>query len=185
MKAKFAIAALVGGLIMVVHAGDSDGGCDLKHVIQAYLCEECDAILEKKDLVSDKTYYVCEDCEESADEAGACPYCEQPLKKKTTGKDVCPDCHSKPQKVEACRKVFYACEGCDTQRLEPGECTDCEAKLVEQVSLALVEYVCPECGESSLRPGKCADKECANAGKALERRCSESGSFPHVKKPAG
>jgi hypothetical protein len=182
MKARVAIAALVGGLIVVVHAGDTDGGCDLKNVIEAHYCEACDAVLEKKDLVSAKTYYVCEDCEESYDEAGACPYCEQPLKKKTSGKDVCPECYAKPEKVEACRKVYYTCKDCDTESLKPGKCPDCEASLAERVSVALVEYICPECGDARYKAGKCSDKECPHFDKPLTRRCTESGNFPHTSK---
>jgi hypothetical protein len=182
MRKTLAIIALGAVFLAWAYAGESTAKCDLKTVVRAFYCEGCDAVLEKKDLVSDVTVYVCEDCEVTLRTAGRCEVCDQLLKKKKSGKDVCRQCLVKPMEVDACRKVYFECPDCEAESAAPGKCEDCDVALKEKVSLALVTYDCPECGDSRMQAGKCVDEECKRFGKPLVRTCSASGEFPHVAK---
>jgi len=180
MKNTLTIAALGAVFLAWAYAEETTAPCDLKTVIKAFYCETCDAVVEKKDLVSDVTVYVCDDCETISKTAGQCDGCEEPLKKKKSGKDVCKQCLVKPVPAEACRKTYYACPDCEMRSAAAGTCEDCETALVERVSLALVTYACPTCGDSRLQAGKCEDEECKHFGKPLVRTCAASGEYPHV-----
>lgn len=182
MRKTLAIAAVCAVFLAWAYAEEDTTKCDLKTVVKAFYCENCEAVLEKKDLVSDVTIYVCEDCETASKTGGQCESCEAPLKKKSSGKDVCKTCFAKPMAVEACRKVYYECPDCESRRTNPGACEDCETALQEKVSLALVIYVCPTCGDNRMEAGKCEDEECKNFGKPLARSCAAAGEAPHVAK---
>ena len=180
MRYLLAFFAVSGLCLVAVRAQGTEKACDIKTVIPAFYCESCDAVLEKKDLVSDKTAFACKSCDTLSLTAGECDGCGDPLAKTKSGKDVCKSCLQKPIAAEACKKVFFVCPDCSDEASAPGECPDCEVTLKEQVSLALIQYECPECGDSGYKAGKCEDEECKLFGKPLKRLCSESGTYPHV-----
>jgi hypothetical protein len=183
MTKTLPIVALGALLLALAYAEEeSSTKCDLKTVVKAFYCDTCDAVLEKKDLVSDVTIYVCEECETVSRTAGRCECCDEPLTKKKSGKDVCRQCLNKPAPAEACRKVYFECPECEAPSAIPGTCEDCDTAFVQKVSLALVTYDCPVCGDSRLQAGKCEDEDCKHFGKPLVRTCSASGEFPHVAK---
>jgi len=182
MRKTLAIIALGAAFVAWAYAEETTAKCDLKTVIKAFYCDACEAVVEKKDLVSDVTVYVCAECETVSRVAGPCDGCEEPLQKKKSGKDVCKQCLVKPVPAEACRKTYYECSECDMGSAVPGTCEDCDVAFTEKVSLALVTYVCPTCGDSRMRPGKCDDEDCKHFKKPLVRTCAASGEHPHVTK---
>lgn len=182
MRKMLSVTALCAVVLTWAYAEDKKARCDLKTVVKAYYCDNCEIVIEKKDLVSDVTIYVCEDCETISKTAGRCEACEEPLEKKKSEKDVCKQCLVKPAQVEACRKVYYECPDCETTSAIPGSCEDCETAFKEKVSLALVTHECPTCGDSRLQAGKCEDEDCKHFGKPLVRTCAASGEHPHVAK---
>lgn len=175
------MAFLLTSVLAIGVAAALSGECDMANVVKGFYCEECDAVLEKKDLKSDVVTFTCPACEDVQEKAGKCEYCDKALVKKTSGKDVCPDCLAKPVEAEICVKTHYACPDCDEPGKKGGKCADCDVAFVEVVSRALIEYVCPECGDTSLKPGKCTDSECDACGKPLKRTCTMSGDAPHSK----
>lgn len=181
-RKALAIAALGAVFLTWAFAAENTAQCDLKKVVKAFYCDTCESVLEKKDLVSDVTTYVCKDCETVSREAGQCDGCEEPLTKKKSGRDVCRQCLVKPVAAEACRKTHLECPDCGVRSADPGTCEDCETAYVETVSLALVTYVCPTCGDSRMKAGKCEDEECKHHNKPLVRTCAASGEYPHVSK---
>ncbi|MBI4878828.1 MAG: hypothetical protein HY812_04090 [Planctomycetes bacterium] len=185
MKTFAAFLCAAPLLLLSVQAATSTEECDMKTVIKAYFCAECDEVYEKKDLISDKEYYFCKDCEIAADKAGDCEWCNAPLEKKVSGKDVCPACYAPPAECEACVKVYYECPDCGETALEPGACPVCDDEKSPQLekitSLAVIQYVCEGCYSPSLLPGRCVSDECDHEGQERVKTCSESGTFPHVK----
>jgi hypothetical protein len=182
MRMALVLIALSSLLLLAPVGGEEKDRCDLKTVEKAYYCAEHELLLASE-VVSGKTYYVCEDCEEFADRAGACPSCDQAMVKKVSGKNVCPHCYAKPEPAEVCVKTYYFCPDCGHESLTAGKCADCESPWEKKVSHALVEYVCPECGDYSFQPGKCSEPDCERSGKPLVRTCSQAGTFPHVETP--
>ena len=156
-----------------------DDACDMKTVTKGLRCEQCEEIVLAKSLVSDVPYYVCPDCDEVYREPGTCDECEVALVKKVSGKGVCPDCLQKPTAVEICEKVCYVCPDCEMTASKAGKCPECEVALEKQTIRAVIIYECPDCGMSSYQAGKCTDESCEQHGKALKKRCSHSGEFPH------
>jgi len=169
------IAVLV---VLPVFASDDDA-CDMKNVQKMRYCEEEERILEKTDVVSDQKYYVCESCGVTHAAPGECPDCEKALVEKVSGKNACKHCFSPTVEVEACVKKCWKCAECEALHAKGGKCPECEKALVESVSYSLIVYECPECEMWSHKPGKCTTEECEAEGKALVRRCSLSGEFPH------
>ena len=173
------ILVVLSSLLVLAPVGGEESSCDLKTVEKVFFCHEHEVLLPSE-LVSNVTYYVCEDCESSYEKPGECELCGETLQKKVSGKDVCPHCFAKPEPAEACVKTYFECPMCECRSATPGKCEDCDEEMEKCVSRALVEYVCPDCGHFSLKPGKCPDPDCSHAGKPLVRTCSESGTYPHV-----
>jgi hypothetical protein len=167
--------------LVLLMAGGS-GECDLATVVKGFYCETDYQILEEKDLVSDKTYYVCPDCEAIETSPGTCSFCEVELVKRQSGKHVCPQCFQKPTAVEICVKKYHACPSCDAPGEAGGTCPDCEEPYEQMVSRALVQYECDSCGYTSYTAGTCPSEDCEAQGKPLHRRCELSGEFPHTGK---
>ncbi|MHC4860176.1 MAG: hypothetical protein ACYTDY_08810 [Planctomycetota bacterium] len=189
MRKQVFTLALIPAVVLAAYAltrtvlATEEDDCDMKTVIAGYYCEPSDLLLEKKELVSDVTYYECSFCELITKAEGKCPDCEKALVKKTSGKNVCPKCYEKPLEAEICVRTCYECPECCEQVAEAGECKECEEKLAQITVRALIQYQCPEtdCDEASYKPAKCQNKECDHHGKPLVKTCSESGVFPHVK----
>lgn len=189
--AKFAGFTVAFTLLILFFVGSAASGkdaedeseCDLSNVVKMHYCDDDEIIYEKKQLVSDKKYYYCEDCEEVVEKAGKCPHCEGKVVEKVSGKDVCPVCYGAVVDVEVCVKDYYECPECEATSTKPGKCAECEKDLVKKTSKALVDYVCEECGHTSHKPGTCPDKDCEAKGKKLTRTCEKSGEFPHVAGP--
>jgi hypothetical protein len=177
MRTSLILLSVMLFLPLTIAARD-EGACDMKKVESGLYCETDDMLLDKDDIVSDKTYSACSECGAIVDDECECG---GKVEKKTSGKNVCAQCFEKPVKVEVCVKEFYECEDCGERATTAGECPDCEVALVKQTSKAVITYECSECGAATFAAGKCTDEECENHGKALQKSCSESGSFPHVK----
>ena len=179
------LVCLLGALalgIASVAAEESD--CDMKTVAKMHYCESDMLVLEKSDLVSDATYYECAECDGRYATPGECPDCEgSTLVKKTSGKNACKHCFGPTVEVEACVKEYYVCDACGEESTSPGKCSGCEEPqaMVKQVSRAVITYQCDGCGTSVYKAGKCTDADCEDKGKALVRRCSMAGEYPHVR----
>jgi hypothetical protein len=167
-------------LLLSIARGAAEPPCDMSKVVKGYWCAEDSRILDEKELVSDVTYYQCPECKDIRKEAGTCEYCDKKLEKKTSGKNVCPECFVKPAAAEICVKAYYECPECGRQSLTAGHCDDCDKDLAPQTSRAVIRYVCTGCEASSLVPGKCTNKDCEQFDKPLKKTCSMSGTFPHV-----
>jgi hypothetical protein len=165
-------------LMLPVFASDDDA-CDMKTVQKMRYCEDEDRILEKDEVVSNQKHWVCESCGIRRAEPGACPDCEEALVEKVSGKDVCKHCYGPTVEVEVCVKKCWRCAECETFHEKRGKCPECEKELVEHTSHSLIVYECPECSMWSYKPGKCTTGDCDAKGKALVRRCTLSGEFPH------
>jgi hypothetical protein len=189
---KFAWFGMAFSLVILLFVGSAAGGkdedeneseCDLAKVVKMHYCELDEIILEKKQLVSDKKYYVCEDCKEVGEKKGECVHCEGKVVEKVSGKNVCPTCYGEVIEAEVCIKEYWECPDCEEGFAKAGKCAECEKDLVKKTSRAVVEYWCEECAHSARKPGTCPNKECKAKGKKLTRSCEMSGEFPHVAAP--
>lgn len=187
---KFAGFATAFTVVVLLFVGTAAGGkdedeseCDLSKVVKMHYCELDEIIYEKKQLVSEKKYWYCEDCKEVAEKKGACPHCEGEVAEKVSGKDACPVCFGGTIEAEICVKEYYECPECEETSAKAGKCAECEKDLVKKTSKAVVEYWCEECAHSSRKPGVCPGADCKAKGKKLSRGCELSGEFPHVAAP--
>lgn len=182
MRSWLWLLCIVALLTVPVFAGSNDA-CDMKTVEKMRYCENEDRILEKTEVVSDVKYWVCESCGTKHAKGGTCADCEEPLVEKKSGKNACKHCYQPTIEAEVCVKKAWICPECETLYAEAGKCVHDEEVLVKHVSRSLVYYECPECMMMSYKPGKCTTEECEAKGKALVRRCTLSGEFPHGGSP--
>jgi hypothetical protein len=177
------VLALGVGFAVGVTASEKDSDsseCDLSNVVKMHYCETDEVALEKKQLVSDKKYFICEECLATADKKGECVHCEGAVVEKVSGKNVCPSCYGAVVEAEVCVKEYYECPECEERAGKAGECAECEKKLVKKTSRSVIEYWCEDCGYTSRKAGNCPEKDCKKKGSKLTRTCEESGEFPHV-----
>lgn len=157
----------------------ADEACNMSSVKKGFACEDCDLLLLPKEVVSNATFYECEECEVRQAKAGKCDYCDEDFAKKQSDKDACPECWYKADAAEICIKSCYECPDCGEQTAKSGKCADCKVKLKKTEVRARIEYECSGCGVSSETARDCDDEDCKAFGIPFEKVCSESGSFPH------
>src|SRR5437867_11647607 len=179
------LLCLCSGLasLFLVAAPARVDSCDMKSVVKAAWCTKDKVLLDRKDLVSNATYYACPVCGRVQKDPGKCAKDSKDLQMKTSDAEVCPTCFQKTETVDACEKAYWECDACRAHALKEGNCEKCQAPMKRHTSLAQISYRCEACGFKSDKAGSCPAKtaeECKSFGKPLARVCSKSGTFPHV-----
>lgn len=119
-------------------------------------------------------------CPINAQKVDTCEKCRKFVEKEEIVKGKHKGCDAKLTKTDACVKIYFECESCQTHVRAGGPCKRCGKAMVQKTSKARILYRCPSCGRVVEASGPCKNENCE--GKETVKTCEMSGAFPHSRK---